>query len=482
MGYKIYTSEKTYSIQEFKRDIQAYKMYLKEMDVVAGERVLFTAENSYNFLIGFFALTELAVSIVLVDCLTGEKELNEIIKDCGSSVCISDKKLNLSPEIRRIQLNPPMKIDSLVEVGDSINPDWIHKEDALILYSSGSTGKPKGIVKSGTAFTLNLKKTMDVMRYQDDDVLLPLIPFTHFYGLSIVFLWRMMKCDLVLCDYKKIRSIIKAINDWRVTVVDGIPSTYHVLVNILKKREKIKENLKQSCVRMWCVGGAPLSSKLGDEFQSVLGKPLLDGYGLSELGNVALNVTTHKNGCGKSLEGVEVQVIDSKGLQLLNGEIGEIVVKTPDVMERYLNLPNETNLVLKDGWFKTNDLGYLDSHGNLFIIGRKGEEVVRKGYVIHPAKIEKNVEDALGIKGKIVTFHDEKKGAYMILFLEASPLENNGLKNAVTENLDPVLMPDKIVFLEKFPYLPNGKVDFVALKIWAAEYRKSGVENELCKV
>ncbi|MGG2017606.1 class I adenylate-forming enzyme family protein [Bacillus sp. S10(2024)] len=482
MVYKIYTPEKVYSIQEFRRDTKAYTSYLKEVGVVAGERVLLTAENSYTFLIAFFALTELAASIVLVDCLTGEKELDEIVRDSGSHVYISDRTVNLSTEIKKVQLNYLIERNSFDLADDRINPAWINKEDALILYTSGSTGRPKGIVKSGTSFISNLMKTMDVMQYRNEDVLLPLIPFTHFYGLSIVFVWRMMKCDLVLCNYRKIRSIIKAITERQVTIVDGIPSTYYVLANILKNREKLKNSLKQSRVRMWCVGGAPLSKRLGDEFQSLLEKPLLDGYGLSELGNVALNVKGQEGGCGKPLEGIEIKVVDTMDEPLSPGEIGEVVVKTPEVMEKYLNRPNETSLVLANSWFKTSDLGYLDNDGNLFVVGRKGKEIIRKGYVIHPATIEKKIEDTLGIVGKVISLQDEKKGAYIILFLETPLKETSQVKKAVFENLDSLVRPDKVIFLEEFSYLPNGKVDLVALEVQATEYRKNGVEEGLCKV
>ncbi|EOA3903122.1 class I adenylate-forming enzyme family protein [Bacillus cytotoxicus] len=479
MAYKIYTPEKVYSIQEFKKDIKGYTNYLKEVGVT-GERVALIAENSYRFLIAFFALTELEASIVLVDCLTGEKELNEIVRDYRSKVYISDHAINLATEFKKIPLNPSIEKYSLELDIDQINPTWMNKEDALILYTSGSTGHPKGIVKSGTSFISNLMKTIDVMQYRNEDVLLPLIPFTHFYGLSILFIWRIMKCELVICNYKKIRSIIKTITERKVTVVDGIPSTYYVLANIMKKREEIKSSLKQSSVRMWCVGGAPLSKKLAGEFQTLLEKPLLDGYGLSELGNVALNVNGQEGGCGKSLEGVQIKIVNEMNEILHSKEVGEVIVKTPEVMERYLNLSKETNLVLVDGWFKTNDLGYLDSDGNLFIIGRKGKEIIRNGYVINPAKIEKQLEDNLGVVGKVIGFQDEKKGAYIVLFLEIPLKETDHIKKLVFENLDSLMRPDKIIFLERFPYLTNGKVDLVALEVQARTY--IGVEEDLCKV
>ncbi|MGR6009558.1 AMP-binding protein [Bacillus cereus] len=126
---------------------------------------------------------------------------------------MSDHTINLATELKKIPLNPSIEKCSFELDTDQINPAWINKEDALILYTSGSTGHPKGIVKSGISFISNLMKTMDVMQYRNEDVLLPLIPFTHFYGLSILFIWRIMKCELVICNYKKIRSIIKTITE-----------------------------------------------------------------------------------------------------------------------------------------------------------------------------------------------------------------------------------------------------------------------------
>jgi len=451
-------------------DVGSYIKFLEGQGVSAGDRILMTSENSYPFIVSFFALIGLDCSVVLVDCMMGEKEINRIIESSGAKICISDRSL---PSINTPVILLSIKRESKVNPPDrswTFEP-WSERKDALILFTSGSSGNSKGIIKSGFSFLNNLKETMDVMGYYRSDVLLPLIPFTHFYGLSILFIWWYAECELVLDNYRKVRSTIKAIEEHKVTVVDGVPSTYYVLNQLMKKKVEIQNGIRDSKVRMWCIGGSPLSSKLAEDFFILTGQHLLDGYGLSEVGNVALNTSDYHKGCGLPLKDIKIKVVNENNMEVQNGETGEILVKTPGLMEGYLNLSEETEKATLDGWFKTNDLGYLDAAGHLFVIGRKGEAFLRKGYIIYPASIEKSIADSLGLKAKVITFVDARKDSYVLLMIEAPPKEEKRFKKIIMNEIEPMYQPDKIVFLENFPYLPNGKIDSRSLNYMALNWK-----------
>ncbi|USG66594.1 acyl--CoA ligase [Brevibacillus ruminantium] len=482
MAHIIRTDETSYGKAAFLADVGRYTAFLKSCEIRQESRIMLTMENSYEFLIAFFALMNMGCSIVLVDCMTDEREVNEIALDSKSRLCISDRPLSLDDQVRTFHVAEGMQYRGDHPAEELSFARWSDREDALILYTSGSTGKPKGIVKSGHSFLFNLEESMDIMQYNNQDVLLPLIPFTHFYGLSIVLIWWRTGCDLVICDYKKIRPILKAITESGVTVVDGIPSTYYILLQMCKKRERVCTDLKHSAVRMWCVGGAPLSQELAEGFSAVLDQPLLDGYGLSEVGNVALNTRDYREGCGKPLPSVKIKVVDHQGAELPAGQLGEIYIQSPGMMNGYLDLPEKTASVLAEGWFKTNDLGCLNEQGNLYVLGRKGNEIVRKGYVIYPAHIETKLENELKLRGRVVSLQDEKKGAYMILFVETELPLTQQMERAINETLGSILKPDKIVFIPAFPYRPNGKVDLVALQNLAAQWKSSREEEGTCMV
>ncbi|WP_342405661.1 class I adenylate-forming enzyme family protein [Brevibacillus sp. FSL K6-2834] len=482
MAHIIKSDETSCSKERFLGDVQSCVAQLRGSHITDEDRVIVTAENSYEFLVAFFALVEIGCSIALVDCMADAREINEIALDSESRICISDRPLLLSDPIRTFLLSEIVRDGGGDPASELSFSTWSTREDALILYTSGSTGKPKGIVKSGHSFLSNLEESMEVMKYKSEDVLLPLIPFTHFYGLSIVFIWWFAGCDLILCNYKNIRTVLKAVTERGVTVVDGIPSTYYMLTQMCKKREKLCAKVRDSAVRMWCVGGAPLSEELAVSFYDLIKQPLLDGYGLSEVGNVALNTGDYRDGCGKPLPSVKIKVVDNRGNELPSGETGEIYVNSPGVMKEYLHLSEKTEEVLADGWFKTNDLGYLDERGNLHVLGRKGNEIVRKGYVIYPAHIETRLENELKLRARVVSLQDEKKGAYMILFVETRQPFTQQIENAINEALGSILKPDKIMFLPAFPYRRNGKVDFVALQNQAIQWKNAREEEGKCMV
>lgn len=462
-------------------DILHYVHYLEDSGVSKSDRVMISADNSYEFILAVFALIHIDCSIVLVDSSLDEGEVLKIAKHSNSRFCICDRFIHQNEvSIQMLELSYDHSTEELLK-GKIDMGAWEQRKDALILYTSGSTGNPKGIIKSGKSFLINIRATIKRMEYNPSDVLLPLIPFTHFYGLSIIFIWWITKCDLVLCNYRNMRAITNEIAAKKVTVVDAVPSMFYMLNRLFAKRRDLLNNIKNSKVRMWCVGGSPLSKKLSREFHSYIQMPLLDGYGLSEAGNVALNIKGTEFGCGKALEGVQIKVINSDGNELPFGQTGEILVKSPGVMEKYHKLEQATNSVLQNGWLKTNDLGYFDQSGNLFVIGRKGDEILRKGYIIHPASIEKTLEDRLGIKCKVVSFKDEKKGSIIILMVEADD-DTGQLRDKITHSLDAISKPDKIHIMKHFPYLNNGKIDYKSIKNLSIQLNNKIVEGEICQL
>lgn len=470
-----------FSENKITSDVLNYVHYLEGLGVSKNDRVMISADNSYEFILAIFALTQIDCSIVLVDNGLDDRELLKIAEHSNSSFCISDRVIyQHSESIRMLVLRFDYPTKKVLE--GNINLDaWEQRKDSLILYTSGSTGEPKGIIKSGKSLLSNIRATIKRMEYYPTDVLLPLIPFTHFYGLSIIFIWWIIKCDLVLCNYRNMRAIAKEISAKNVTVVDAVPSTYYVLNRLFAKRGELLNNIKNSKVRMWCVGGSSLSKKLSREFHSFIGMPLLDGYGLSEAGNVALNTNGPEYGCGKALDGVRIRIVNRDGKELPTGQSGEILVKSPGLMEKYNHLERDTISIMQNGWLKTNDLGYLDHMGNLFIIGRKGDEILRKGYIIHPASIEKTLEDRLGIKSKVVSFKDEKKGSIIILLVEADD-DTGQLRDKIYTSLDTISKPDKIHIIKHFPYLNNGKIDSKSIKNIAIQLNNKVMEGEICQL
>lgn len=479
---EIVTPKGAFTKNEFEKDVRAFSYILRMREITEADRVVLKAENSYWFIVCLFSLCHLAVSISVVDEQVPDHELSKIYREIGACCLITDRV----PEIEDIAVLP---IESMIEEKEqhqsgpgmpesfkiSLDP-WTRKRDALILFSSGTTGNPKGIMKSGNSFIHNIELSVQAMGYRPDDRLLPLVPFSHFYGISLIFSWWLTQCSLIVCNYKNLWSVISSIMNEKATVVDANPSAYYTFLRMLSRRPHHMDQVRSSTVRMWCVGGSPLTDDLSDRFFKVFNQSLLNGYGLSELGNVTMGTLENPKGCGNPLPGVELRVLDPSGGELAEGETGEIWIRTPGCMEGYLNQEELTQSVIINDWFKTGDVGFL-LEGNLHVLGRAGTMVNRMGYMFSPVYIENQISRA-GYRSCVIAMDDEKKGTLLIVFVENDTgCSLSAIRKNITQLLPTYMYPD-LLLLAQFPLNRNGKVDRLKLQQLAMEKMHSKNEEE----
>ncbi|TCS92384.1 class I adenylate-forming enzyme family protein [Hazenella coriacea] len=462
---RIILSNSSYSTHDLLLAISRTTQRLKERGVSEHDRVLFQCSNSFEFIVNFFSLIQLNASIVIIDSqITEEEVLHTYFPDSQAKWIITDRLTESAPHLIFIHEVNSSDCQDENELVPFLMDQWVKKEDAIILYSSGSTGKPKGIVRSGRSFIENIKQTMERMNYHNDDVFLPLLPFSHFYGLSLLFIWWFTQCSIVITHDRYPGKILKAIFDHQVTIVDAAPSSYYSMIKVFQARPALLEQYRNSEVRMWCVGGAALTEKLAQDFQRQMGQPLLDGYGMSELGNIALATGSNPVGCGQPLPGVMIKILDRNGLEKSLGEVGMIWVRSTARMSGYLHQKELTQQKFINHWFDTGDLGFLDENANLFVIGRAGQAVNRMGYLIEPAQLEQRVE-SLGYVNKVITLEDDKKGSLIAIFIEnPRNKEISVIRKEIIKSIPNYMYPDLLMLLNQFPLNRNGKVDLLRLK------------------
>ncbi|MCZ8520306.1 MULTISPECIES: class I adenylate-forming enzyme family protein [Paenibacillus] len=461
---RLITPEGIIARERLEEDTARFTRMLALLGVTRDDRVILKSANSYGFIVALFSLCSLAVSVTVLDEQTVADEVAQICEETGASWLLTDRApeepqasvLLIGDILRELEAAP-----SPGGEGEGSGIDftrWCARPDALILYSSGTTGQPKGIVKAGAAFMDNIRYSITAMNYVPADCMLPVVPFSHFYGISLIFSWWLTSCSFVICNPKNLWSVIASIAKDGATVVDANPSAYYTLLRMLHRKPEQLEIVKKAPVRMWCVGGSPLTQDLEDQFTAVFGQPLLNGYGLSELGNVTLGTLEHPEGCGYPLPGVELRILDSAGIEQEEGSVGEVWIRTEGCMEGYLNRPELTASVLQDGWFKTGDLGCLN-HGMLHVIGRSGKTVNRMGYMVSPVYIEDRI-GKLGQRSSVVALEDEAKGTLLVAFVESeSPQSLPALRKELSRLLPTYMYPDLLLSLPSFPLNRNGKVD-----------------------
>lgn len=465
----------------FDRKCQAVAQELRRRGITADDRVLLTGANSEDFIVVLFALMECGVSIALVDSRLSAAEQGLRAAESGARRILTDEPGDDdAPGPQRLLLS---EIAAAAAAGERAEPvshaRWFARDDALIVWSSGSTGAPKGIVRSGGSLSSNIARTAARMAYRHDDVLLPMLPFTHQYGLSMLLLWQLTGATLVLeSSSRRIDVALDVIHDHGVTVVDAVPATYHSLLNVMERSRRPMSRL--ASVRMWCVGGEPLRRELDERFRRVVGMPLLDGYGSSEAGNIALAVPPAPVGCGQPLDGITVRIVDEAGRTLPPGEIGEIIVRTPDYMTGLLE-PGGAVRPVADAEYRTNDIGRVDAEGNLTVLGRR-KAVHRFGHTLYPDAIADRAA-ACGAPVRVIPVESDRDNrAHLVFFVSddeqrSSAFWRQEIQKCVVEHE----WPNRVVVLSEFPLNGTGKVDGQALMRQAESAVHRETENKVVR-
>jgi long-chain acyl-CoA synthetase len=462
------TAVRSYSAEDVERASVRIAAKLRGRGVQSGDRVVLKAQNSADYVMVLLALAHLDVSIVLLDNGQTVAECQRAISRANGRWLLADRHLAAGPETTVVTIDelnaeePPE--DCLHEVLSFAA--WFARYDAMITWSSGSAGTPKGVVRSGPALRAVIDRTRERMGYLSEDVLLPLVPFSHFYGLSTVLLWWTVRCSLVVSPNGRLDQALRLGVDAGVTVLDATPASYRTIHNLMERRPELLAELVT--VRMWCVGGAPLAVSLAEGFQRLVGLPLLDGYGGSEVGNVAMAASTGPGSCGLPLDGVDVQIVDEHGARVADGKVGEIWVRSAGLMEGYLAEDGTVTARTDAGTYHTQDLGRWGADGALIVLGRK-HAVHRLGHTLYPEVIERKAE-ACGRPVKIVALEDERRGSTLVFVIEdpagGHPQDWRRVVNALLPSYE---RPNRMLVLPRFPLNRNGKPDLLELRRLAGQ-------------
>ncbi|MER5932820.1 class I adenylate-forming enzyme family protein [Streptomyces sp. NPDC002054] len=462
MTAKILAADSVRPIDEFEQDALRVAEAIRERGVGLGDRVMLKAGNSASYVCVLYALMHVGASIVLVDQQEHAEETRRIALRTGVKVTFVDDETPIYPDADPIHL-----YELMVAVADheptaaALSFDaWGELPDGLIMWTSGSTGSPKGVVKSGASFLRNLQRNADQVGHRADDVLMPLLPFAHQYGLSMVLIAWLTRCSLVIAPYRRLDRALRMARDAGATVIDATPSSYRSILSLVTRKPALRAHLSET--RMFCVGAAPLDAPLVDQYVAEFGLPLLDSYGSTELGNISFATLDNPVACGRAMEGIRLRITDEDGRELPAGETGEIEVDTPDALEGQVAEDGSIIWAHATGWQATGDLGHLDADGNLHVLGRKFA-VHRMGYTLYPELIERKAA-AQGCPVRIVPLPDELRGSQLVFFVEDEEMQDaRHWRERLCDLLPAFEQPNKVVVLERFPLNRNGKPDKKAL-------------------
>jgi long-chain acyl-CoA synthetase len=360
--------------------------------------------------------------------------------------------------------------------GPTIRP----AEDVAVLqYTGGTTGVPKGAMLTHRNLIANALQSIAWLptKGPDQERFLGAIPLFHVYGLTTVMTGPIaLGAEIILHpNPREIKAILKLINKTKPTVFPGVPTMY---IAILRHPKVSKYDLKS--IKACISGSAPLPNEVRHEFDAVTGGKLVEGYGLTEASPV-----THANplfglikeGIGIPFPDTDSKIVDMEdpAKDLLQGQVGELAVRGPQVMKGYWNKPEETKLVLRDGWLLTGDIAKMDEDGYFFIVDRKKDMILCSGYNVYPREVEEvlfmhpAVQEAAAI-GVPDPYRGETVKAFVILKPGVTATAEE-IVAFCKDKLAPFKVPKQVEFAKELPKTMVGKV-----------LRRELREKELAKV
>lgn len=331
---------------------------------------------------------------------------------------------------------------------------------AAIVYTAGTTGRPKGALLTHANYLTTAEAFAEAAGLTASDRLLGLHPLHHAHAQVACLLAPLLRgAALALLPAFAPGPFAAALARHRVTVVAASPTVYAVLA-------EAPPGNGTDALRLALSSGAPLPAPVRGRAEQALGVPVLDAYGLTEGSGVStlepLDPSRRRPGSvGRPLPGQEVSVVDEGGLPVPPGQVGEVLVRGPNVLRGYHRDPEATAQVVRHGWLRTGDLGRLDAEGYLWIVGRRKALILRGGESVYPREVEEVLQRHPAVReAAVVGWPDavwgETVAAAIVPEGEAPTPEE--LRAYAARHLAPFKVPEHWRFVEALPRTPTGEV------------------------
>jgi acyl-coenzyme A synthetase/AMP-(fatty) acid ligase len=363
--------------------------------------------------------------------------------------------------------------ESLLAQGDPHAKFATHSSDtpAFIFFTSGSTGLPKGVTHTRDTVGWIVASIISAFRLTLCDVVLPGSSFSHMAASMFGLASLSAGAQLAVAYGNHPEELLPLIRTARPTVMFMLPAAMAMLV-----RDHDAARGDFSSIKACFTGGDKLSIEIENEFTELVGRPISEGYGMTEIGHAAtlpLDATFRPGSLGKACPGYEFSIRNDVGDELPAGKEGRVWVRFPGNTVGYWNNPEATAATIVDGWLDTGDVMIVDDDGYLWFHGRKKQIIVHDGSNICPEDVEAAVAthpavESVGVVGVHDLIHGENVRAYVTL--------KPGLPRPTASEIIQLARqrvgykaPEEIEFLSQMPMCATGKIDRSTLKLMAEE-------------
>lgn len=343
--------------------------------------------------------------------------------------------------------------------GEELGPDDI----ACLQYTGGTTGVAKGAMLTHANLIVNMEQSLEMIPalVRGKEIALTALPMYHIFAFTVnllAFYWLGAR-NILIPSPRPLMNLKRAFENYRITWMSGVNTLFNGLSNEVWFLDSPPKHLKLSSA-----GGMALQTSVAHRWEEITGKPLLQGYGLTETAPVlSFNPLgkTRDGSIGVPVPSTRLACVDDNGMPVPQGERGEIAAKGPQVMKGYWNKPEETAQVMREGWFLTGDIGVMDADGYFSIVDRKKDMVVVSGFNVYPNEVEDCLASHPGVlESAVIGVPHEATGEAVKAFvvLKDKGLSKDDIRAHCKAHLTAYKVPKIVEFRDDLPKSNVGKI------------------------
>ena len=460
-------AQRSWTYAQLRDAALSYAQALRTQGIGPGDRILLIAPTVPEFVIVYLGIVALGAVVVPVNTMSTRVELEYFIGDAGCSLVVGWHELGpAAAEAAAAQGIPYWSLNEGAHVGGDDILDAVCNrapdDVAVIVFTSGTTGRPKG-----AELTVgNLLSAGDISARLCDiapeDRFGTGLPLFHVFGQTAVLMSGLTGGATVsLLGRFTATAMLDMLRRDRLTIMSGVPTMWNAMLH--DAGDAAASDFAQ--LRLAVSGGASLPAEVARAFQEKFGCTLLEGYGLTETTAIATfgGEGAPPGTVGRAVSDTQIEIRDLSGQPIGPDTAGEVYVKGPTVMRGYHNRPDATAEVLSaDGWLRTGDIGELDAAGNLRIVDRAKDLIIRGGYNVYPSEVEGALYEHPDIVEVAVVGvphpHYGEEVAAVVVVRAGAPQDGPAITAWSREKLSAYKIPRIVQFVDELPKGSTGKI------------------------
>ncbi|HSW40233.1 MAG TPA: AMP-binding protein [Acidobacteriota bacterium] len=465
--------DRHYTYAGMEKIIEGIAGYLSRLGVAGGDRVAIYMPNRPEWIMFYYAVARIGAVSVCVPAVYKKRETAGIIRDSRSSVIVTSELLGA--QLPSSEEAPLLRHTITIEWDDALQAllrgeaasgmtlpyaKTSGDDTAAILYTGGTTGDPKGAMLTHRNLLYSAQNVAYHERMLPSDIGICFLPLNHVFAQCHIMHTFFSGCGtLILFPGFDMDGILEAVNKHEVTRLYAVPTVFIRFLNNPASRKHLES------LRYVFSGGTSMPAEIVRQWVNMFGIPIHEAYGMTETASIVTfnHLFRHKIGSiGMPAGVIELKVVDGNDNEMPRGERGEIIIRGPNIMKGYFEQPEETSLVMRNGWLHSGDVGVFDEEGYLYIVDRIKDIVITGGENVFPKEVEDMLHqhEAVNECGVVGLPHKEY-GEAVTAFVTVKPNMHVDEKTLIAfckERIAAYKAPKKIFFVDDLPKTPQGKI------------------------